>query len=273
MEISLAGWSLNRRFRHQENPLSLLEFPRTASNEFGIHAIELNSPFFVYNNPSDPVTSGIPEPYLTDLRRGADDHGVRILSVAVDGHGDLAALREADRKRAVDNHKKWVDVCLALGGDAFRANSGGDLEGEEVDGQVQQCIESFGELSDFARQADVRVMMENHGGISASAENIVRVMETIDSEYCRVLADFLNWPSEDDPLENLERVAPFAWATHAKFLAFDPDGESPDIDCGAALRILDEAGYQNHYGIEYEGEPDDHEGILKSRDLIERHGT
>ena len=273
MEISLAGWSLNKRFRRSENPLSLLEFPRIASSEFGIHAIELNSPFFIYTDPSDPAGSGIQERYLTDLRRRADDHGVRILSVAIDGHGDLAALREADRKRAVDNHKKWVDVCLALGGNAFRANSGGDLEGEEVDGQVQQCIESFGELSDFAKQADIRVMMENHGGISASPDNMVRVMETIGSEHCRVLADFLNWPPEDDPLENLEKIAPFAWAIHAKFLSFNPDGESRDIDCEAAMQILDNAGYANPYGIEYEGESDDHDGILKSRDLIEKYGT
>ena len=44
MEISLAGWSINRRFRNQEEPLSLLDYPQLARDEFGINAIELNSP-------------------------------------------------------------------------------------------------------------------------------------------------------------------------------------------------------------------------------------
>ena len=51
MEISLAGWSINRRFRNQENPLSLLDYPQLARDEFGINAVELNSPFFSYEDP------------------------------------------------------------------------------------------------------------------------------------------------------------------------------------------------------------------------------
>ena len=272
MEISLAGWSIHRRFRDSENPLSLLDYPRVAAEEFGIHAIELNSPFFVYADSDSPATSPIADSYLSELRSRADDLGVRMLSIAVDGHGNMASLDEAERKQAVENHKKWFDVCLKLGCNAFRANSGGGHRGEPVtDAQIQQCIRSFGELTELAEKSDVRLMVENHGGVSVSPENIVRVMDAVDSDHCRVLADFLNWPPEDDKLENLRKVAPYSWATHAKFLTFDPDGESPEIDCKAALQILKDAGYQNPFGIEYEGRTDDHEGVLKSKALLEKY--
>lgn len=52
-------------------------------------------------------------------------------------------------------------------------------------------------------------MMENHGGVSASPDNIVRIIEAVGSKYCRVLADFLNWTSKDDKVENLSKVAPY----------------------------------------------------------------
>ena len=143
--------------------------------------------------------------------------------------------------------------------------------GPVTETHIEQCINSFGELTEICAQADVRLLMENHGGVSVSPDNILRVMEAVGSDHCRVLADFLNWPSEDDKLENLRRVAPYAWATHAKFLSFAPDGESREIDCSAAIRILTDAGYDNPYGIEFEGKTDDFEGVLKSKALLEKH--
>ncbi len=274
MEISLAGWSINRRFRHPKNPLPLLDYPRTAVEEFGIHTIELNSPFFVYSDPDDPAASPIAGGFLAELKNRADDLGVRMLNIAVDAHGNLAAQDEAERKQAVENHKKWIDICVELGCNAFRANSGGGRRGEPVTPeQIRQCIKSFGELTQLAQQANIRLMMENHGGVSASPDNILQVMQAVNSDHCRVLADFLNWPAQDDKLENLRKVAPYAWATHAKFLSFGPDGESPEIDCAGALQILKEAGYDNPFGIEYEGKTDDHEGVLKSKALLRKHAS
>ncbi len=271
MEISLAGWSIHRRFRDSENPLRLLDFPALAVEEFDIRLLELNSPFFDYADPGNPAASQLAAGFLVELRQRARDSGVRFLNVAVDGHGDLASADETDRKLAVDNHKKWIDACLALDCNAFRANSGPGGGEPVTETHIGQCIESFGELTELCAQAGIRLLMENHGGVSVSADNILRVMEAVGSDYCRVLADFLNWPPDDDKLENLKRVAPYAWATHAKFLSFSADGESREIDCAAAIGILKEAGYDNPYGIEYEGRTDDHEGVLKSKALLEKH--
>src|SRR5919202_2118016 len=80
--LSLAGWSLVRRFRSQENPLALLDFPRVARQEFGFDAIELNSPFF----------TSLDGDYLAELRGNAEREGVELLGIAVDHQGDLASL-------------------------------------------------------------------------------------------------------------------------------------------------------------------------------------
>ena len=84
MEISLAGWSINRRFRSEDDPLALLDFPKVASEEFGINLIELNSPFFVYDDSDDQATSSISDQYISDLKQRADDQGVGCLNIAVD---------------------------------------------------------------------------------------------------------------------------------------------------------------------------------------------
>lgn len=266
MDISLAGWSIHRRFFDKK--ITLVDYPRAAAEEFGIHMIELNSPFFEYEDQDNQQTSPIKASHVADVKKAADDAGVTCLSIAVDGHGNLAALDEAERKAAVESHRKWFDVAGELGCTSFRANSGGHgPEGTDQE-QIGRCTKSFAELAEIGRSSDVVVTMENHGGISYDPDVIVRIMTEIDSPHCRVLADFLNWPDEDDKLANLEKVAPFAFATHAKFLTFDANGESPEIDAGRAVKILTDAGYGNPYGIEYEGETDDHEGVLKSKALL-----
>ncbi len=93
-QIALAGWSLVRRFRHPEHPLPLLDFPRTARDEFGFDAVELNSPFFAARDDT----------YLAELRRRAADAKVILLGIAIDREGDLAGLDPdepaAERRRA-----------------------------------------------------------------------------------------------------------------------------------------------------------------------------
>lgn len=272
MDISLAAWSINKRFRAETDPLSLLDFPQVSVEEFGIHMIEPVSSFFEYDG-DDQGTSPFKAGYLEELRKRADDLGVRILNVAVDGHGDLSSLDEGERKKAVQNHLKWFDACQVLGCNAFRANSGGGWREEPTEEKVLQCLKSFGELTEHAEKAGVRLMMENHGGISIRPDNIVRVMREVNSDYCRVLADFLNWSPNDDFLANLQMVAPYTWAVHVKLKNFDALGECVDIDVPRAFGILKEVGFQAPFGIEYgSGEDSDHDGVLKSKVVIERHG-
>ena len=196
---------------------------------------------------------------------------MRLLSIAVDGHGNLSALDEDERNQGVQNHKKWFGICQNLGCNAFRANSGGSHGADATKEEIDQCIKSFKELALIGENTGIRVMMENHGGVSASPDNIIQVMETVNSTYCRVLADFLNWRPTDDKVANLRAVAPYTWATHAKFLSFDENGESNEIDCESVMKIFKSAGYTNPFGIEYEGHTDDHAGVLKSKALIERY--
>jgi sugar phosphate isomerase/epimerase len=269
VEISLAGWSVHRRFL--DKSLTLVRFPEVAAQEFGIAMIELNSPFFEYKDQDKQATSPVKPQNLKDVKKSAYGSGVRCLSIAVDGHGNLAALDEAERKAAVENHRKWFDICNELGCTSFRANSGGHGPQGTDEQQIKQCVRSFTELADIGRRNNMVVTMENHGGISYNPDVIVQIMKEINSPYCRVLADFLNWPKEDDKLVNLRKIAPYAFATHAKFLTFDAKGESPEIDAGQAVKILKEAGYKNPYGIEYEGSTDDHEGVLKSKALLLKH--
>ncbi|HIE53133.1 MAG TPA: sugar phosphate isomerase/epimerase [Armatimonadetes bacterium] len=258
--ISLAGWSLNRRFRRVENPLQLADFPRVAREEFGIMAIELNEPFF-------PSTE---EAYLKELVRIAEGEGVKMLNIAIDRQGNLSAPDPTERRRAVENHRRWFEVAATLGCNAIRANTGG--HGEPVtEDLLQRCSESFAALAEAGEQAGIYILIENHGGISAYPDNILRILREVDNPWLGTLPDFGNFPPEVDRYAALEKIAPYARAVHAKMFEFDERGEETTIDIGRCVRILQEAGYTGHFGIEFEGPGGDHEGVLKAKALLERY--
>lgn len=277
--ISLAGWSINRRFRRQQDPLTLLEYPAVAKEEFGITAVELNSPFFASTDDA----------YLDALVEAGKRAGVVFTGMAVDGTGNPAALDEEERKASVRMILPWFRVSKRLGLPMFRVNTGG--HGSESDPRaLEQCIKSFRELVEEAEATGVKLLIENHWGISINPLNTVRILEEVDSEMLGTLPDFGNFPDSQNPrgLEMLQEasgglppeeirywglalMAPYALAVHAKMYSFDENGEEPRIDVGRCVRILRDAGYQGYWGIEYEGQADDHEGVLKAKALLEKH--
>jgi sugar phosphate isomerase/epimerase len=255
--LSLAGWSLVRRFRRQEEPLALLDFPRVARDEFGFDAVELNSPFFAARDAA----------YLADLRGGADRAGVALVGIAVDGEGDLAALDPAERQAAVENHLPWLDAGATLGCQFVRANLGG-RETTDPEAAVRNGGESFAALARAGAERGVAVVIENHWGLTANPENMARVFDGVNSPALGALLDFGNFPPEGR-YEALARIAPYAKAVHAKIHDFAPDGSHTGVDLARCVGIVREAGYSGWWGIEFEGKGDEGDGIRRSKAVME----
>lgn len=277
-KISLAGWSINRRFRREEDPIKMLDYPALVKEEFGIEAVELNNPFFASTE----------DDYLDELVEAGKRAGVTFTGMAVDGTGNPAAIDEDERKAAIEKIRPWFRISKRLGLPLFRINTGG--HGSEGDPRaVDQCIKSFKELVKEAEATGIKIVIENHWGISINPLNTVRIMEEVDSEMLGTLPDFGNFPDSHNPrglellqelsgLEadeirywGLELMAPYALATHAKMFTFDENGEDPRVDVGRCVKIIRDAGYKGYWGIEFEGPGDDHEGVLKSKALLEKY--
>ncbi len=257
-QVSLAGWSLVRRFRRQDEPLTLLQFPRIAREEFGFEAIELNSPFFVARDDA----------YLAELRARTAEAGVIPLGIAVDAEGDLAGLDEGARALAVRNHITWFDIAATLGCRFVRANLGGRDTPDEA-AALRAGIASFTALARAAGERGVVVTLENHWGLSTSPESMVRVFDAVASPHLGALVDFGNFPA-DTRYASLARIAPYAVAAHAKFGDFDEAGEPIGIDIARCIGILRDANYSGTWGIEFEGRGDERDGIPRAKSLLSR---
>lgn len=272
--ISLAQWSLNKALFGGE--LTHLEFPATAKNEFGISAVEYVNQFFA-DKAED--TS-----YLDEMNSRCNDLGVDQVLIMVDGEGGLAVMDEAKRTEAVENHYKWVEAAQHLGCHSIRVNAFGEGTREDT---KQAAVDGLGRLSEFAKDYNVNVIVENHGGYSSDAEWLAGVMEQVDMDNCGTLPDFGNfcvkreggspWEGECveeyDMYKGVRELMPYAKGVSAKSYDFDKEGYETSIDFSRMLRIIQDAGFTGYIGIEYEGnELSEREGIKKTKDLLMRVG-
>lgn len=266
--ISLAQWSLHRALKGGR--MDNLDFPRVTRERFDIDAVEYVNQFFM-DKPRD-------KNYIADLRQRCDDHGVKSLLIMCDGLGELGNPHGGRRNEAIENHKPWVGAARALGCHSIRVNAASAGTYEE---QQKLAADGLGKLAEYADQAGLNVIVENHGGLSSNGAWLTGVMQLADHPRLGTLPDFgnfcLDWSRRDDPdawydrYQGVAEMMPFAKAVSAKSHDFDAEGNEANTDYRRMMKIVLDAGYRGRVGIEYEGETlGEDEGILATKRLLER---
>ncbi len=261
-KISLAEWSLHRAL--QAKQLDNLDFAKTAKKEYGIDAIEYVNSFF-----KDKAKD---RQYLAELKKRARGHGVRSLLIMIDGEGALGDAEAAKRLKAIENHYRWVEAAKFLGCHSIRVNAQSSGSYEE---QLERAADGLRKLTEFGAAHKINVIVENHGGLSSNGAWLAAVIKKVAHPRCGTLPDFGNFNlgggQTYDRYVGVTELMPFAKAVSAKSHDFDENGNETHTDYLRMMKIVLDAGYRGHVGIEYEGnkasEPD---GIRATKRLLER---
>ena len=261
-QISLAQWSLHRTLRSGE--LDNLDFAKITRERFGLTGVEYVNSFF-----RDKVGDF---DYLGEMKLRAADQGVQSLLIMIDGEGQLAHQDDAQRRRAIENHFKWLAAAAFLGCHSIRVNAAGG--GDPAEAQ-KRAADSLVRLAEVAKPYGLNVIVENHGGTSSNGEWLSGVMRTANHDRVGTLPDFGNFHMGGgqwyDRYKGMEELMPFAKAVSAKSHDFDDDGNEKNTDYRRVMTTVKDAGYRGFVGIEYEGGGlSEVEGILATKRLLER---
>jgi sugar phosphate isomerase/epimerase len=264
LRISLAQWSLHKAI--QSRLITNLDFPRIAREQFGIEGLE-----FVNTLWGSPTAD-----YVRLLKRNMSQSGTQCVLIMCDAEGFMGHPDQAQRLRAADNHRRWVDLTAELGGHAIRTNMyPGEKQPatpDETNDFLGRCVESFTRLCAYAKPAGINVIIENHGGVSSNADVLVDLMKRVNLPNFGTLPDFGNFPKEADRYEAVRRMMPYAKGVSFKCFDFTPDGRESTMDMDRLMKIVADAGYQGWVGIEYEGNRlTEFEGIQGGKRCLERY--
>ena len=261
-KISLAEWSLHKAIFAGER--DHMDFATTARKEFNIEAVEYVNQFF-----KDKAKD---QSYLQEMKKRADDAGVAGLLIMCDGEGRLGDPDESQRLQAVENHYKWIEAAKFLGCHSIRVNAASEGNFEE---QQKLAADGLRRLSEYGDTHEINVIVENHGGLSSSGKWLTGVIKLVEHPRCGTLPDFGNFRVSDneeyDRYQGVREMMPYAKAVSAKSQQFDAEGNELLTDYFKMMKIVVEAGYHGHVGIEYEGsELGEIEGIRTTQKLLQK---
>jgi L-ribulose-5-phosphate 3-epimerase len=220
--------------------------------------------------------------YLQRLKRTAFSLGLDIYCLSI--HQDFVSPDAEERERNVAHTLHCIDLAHELGAPSIRLNSGrwGTLSsfdelmaqrgleppipGYTDDDAFGWVIAAVERCLPHAESRGVVLALENHWGLTRSAEGVNRIVESIGSDWLKVTMDCGNFI--EDAYASLAKIAPHTILVHAKTYFGGGEWYTLDLDYRRIAGILHSVGFTGYVSLEYEGREDPMTAVPKSIELL-----
>lgn len=223
--LGLSGWTYCQMFK--AGAIDLFGFIDEAS-ELSVRYIEINDVFI----------DDISWPYLDKLRNYTKKKNVCIVQMLVDSVKDLASVDDFKRESSIVYAKQWIDIARYIGIESIRFNTG--------EGDLEKCIDSYITITDYAENKGLKVLIENHNGLSSDADSLKRIFDTVSD---RSNALYFLFDTGNILCGELKPIVKYIDSVHLKSY-----GNINDLNSMIpSLYILESSGYKGYYFLEYDG--------------------
>lgn len=249
MKLSLAAYSFNRLLpRNWPTPrdgnptMSLMDFIDYCAEQ-NLDGTELTSYYF----PKD-VTND----YLMSIKEKTFRLGLDISGTAIGNDFCLAPGEARDAQLAMT--RQWIDYAATMGAPVIRIFAGQVPQGGDAETAFELCIAGIDESVAYAAQKGVVLALENHGGITATPEQLLSIVKRVKpSPWFGVNFDSGNFRTAD-PYADLEKIAPYAVNAQIKVAVNPNNGGKEPSDLKRMVEILKQHDYRGYVVLEYEEE-------------------
>lgn len=238
IKVSCCAYSYRQYLQGAKRDMTMPDFVDRCA-EIGIDGVELTSYYF-----PTPLT----DDYLVALKRRCFTLGLHVSGTSVGNSFTVPAGPGREKQCAAV--KAWVDHSAVLGAPVMRVFAGGAPKGTSEDEARKWVVECLEECCDYAGKKGVVLALENHGGVTATADGILSMIKAVKSDWVGVNLDTGNFRGEN-AYDQIEQVAPYAVTTHFKSLV---NGKPADLK--RIVSILRKAGYRGYLSLEYEDRED-----------------
>jgi sugar phosphate isomerase/epimerase len=222
--------------------------------DFGIDGVDMTGYWFKSTDPA----------YLASLRHLAFKQGVCFSCAAI---GASTVQTEAGKQAQVLKEiKKWVDVTESLGAPHLRVFAGKLPAGATVQQAIEWTVDILKSACEYAGKKGVTLGMEDHEGITESADACLEIVHRIHSPFFGINLDITNFipTAQADAYAQIEATVPYA--THSHIRDRFENGQAVDLD--RVWQIFARSNYKGFMSAEYEGEEDPSTGVPKLVDKI-----
>jgi L-ribulose-5-phosphate 3-epimerase len=269
--LAISTASFGRAFHAKK--LTLMDFPDVCARA-GVEAIELND--FCLNADW---------PTICALKQKADRLGLGVCAVAVESNFYKSSAAEIDQQRR--HIEQYLPIASFFGAPLLRVNTcpcGKGMpeaiipKGVTHDMAFAAAVRTFRSLMPLAAKNRITFVLENHGGISRTSADQIKITKAVDSPWFRINLDTGNYRTDpmagtgvfEDFLEATPKLAPYLAFCHVKIWDVTDDLREPRLDYDRFFAILREIHYRGPLSIEYMGKKDVMEMLPKCVALLKR---
>ncbi len=264
MKLSLAAYSFNKMMARRGTPEQIAAAEMTLEKfidfcaEQGLGAAELTGYYF----PKDVTPD-----YLMSIRQQTHRLGIDVSGTAIGNDFCVAPGEKCDQQ--LKECRDWIDYAALMGAPVIRIFAGKVPKGETEEVAIKRCVEGINQSLEYASKKGVFLALENHGGITATPDQMLKIIEGVDdSPWFGVNFDSGNFRT-DDPYRDLARIAPYAVNAQIKVMMKSPEGKKYAADISRVINILKHASYRGYVTLEFE-EPNPFEEIPKYLETLRK---
>jgi sugar phosphate isomerase/epimerase len=229
------AYSYDKDLRH--GPMTMEDFILKAV-ELRLVAIDMTA---YYLKSTDPE-------YLHSLRHLACKHALAFSGAACGV--SMVQSDAAKRADSVTEIEKWVDVTEQLGASHLRIFAGKLPEGARLNDAITWVVETMKAACDYSGRKGITLGVEDHEGVTQSADICVEIMQRVNSPYAGINLDITNFIATParDAYAQIAACIPYATNIHIRDRFYD--GTPMDMD--RVWQIFAQAGHQGYVSAEYE---------------------
>jgi sugar phosphate isomerase/epimerase len=261
LKTSLNSYSFNSPLSGGSMDLdSLLEY---CAGE-GFDAVDITAYYF----PGYPAVPS--DEYLYHIKRKAFRLGLEISGTGV--RNDFTNPDSAERRESIRLVKNWIIAAEKLGAPVIRIFAGKAEHKGYTRGQLAEwLVEDIKECVEFGKQHGIVVAVQNHNDFFVTADQVVEIMEKVDSEWFGLILDIGSF-REGDTYRQVEQAIPWAVSWQIKEQIY-MNGKSEKPDLVRLLEIIKKSGYRGYLPIETLGQGDPvskvHDFFAEFREALE----
>ncbi|WP_298550266.1 sugar phosphate isomerase/epimerase family protein [uncultured Algibacter sp.] len=239
LQYSINAYSFNAMLRSGEMTFfDMMEF----CAEIGMDAVDLTGYYF----PSYPQ---IPEnKKLFTLKRKALDLGLDIAWTGVRNNFVTPDINARNTDKTLI--KNWLEVSSKLGATIMRVFTGRNKSENYTKDEIKEwLINDYKTCAKYGEEHGVIVGLQNHDEFLFTSDEIIDIIERVNSEWFGLVLDCGSLPS-DSTYAEIEKLAPYANYWFVKEHVKTKDSTKVPANLKRIAKIIKDSNYQGYVSFE-----------------------
>ena len=206
-----------------------------------------------------------PPEYTHEIKRKSFLLGLDISGTGV--RNDFTQPDAGARARDIEHVKRWIPFAARLGAPVLRVFAGSEDIGEASrTAATKWLVDALRECADVASNYGVMIVLQNHAEFLKTADQVISVLEAVDSEWLGLNLDIGSFPT-DRPYDDIARAAPYAVTWQIKENVHRGSQREP-TDLEMIAQIVADADYRGYLPIETLGPGDPRRQVPRFLDEV-----